>query len=343
MNTIVDPTSGEEMSCRAVAHGLARPGFAYAMDLAGGSYVAEGADERLLAACKASNRLSIEALITPAGASQAGPARIVTFSSGTDSRDFTLGQEGDRLILRLRTTETGPNGVDPQVDLGTLEAGVPQHVIVTYEPGRLVCYRDGRPSLDTDQIRGDLRSWEAKHLLFGDEWGGGRDWAGTLEGVAILDRVVRPEEARRRHELATRRLEGRRPPERLEVRAKLVALSPTPPPNLISPYHRVLIVNTYQIEEVLRGKEPADATILVAEWAILDRMVLPGPRQKGKRYRLALEKFEEHHELEPEKQIMETDQFDLPLYYDVRPDPSPRRDRINRFTQGDLRGIKSDV
>ena len=32
-----------------------------------------------------------------------------------------------------------------------------------------------------------------------------------------------------------------------------------------------------------------------------------------------LESFEEHHELEPEKQIMETDQFDLPLFYEMRP------------------------
>lgn len=45
MNSVVDPTGVNEISCRTVAHGLARPGFAYAMDLAGGSYVAEGADE----------------------------------------------------------------------------------------------------------------------------------------------------------------------------------------------------------------------------------------------------------------------------------------------------------
>ena len=80
-------------------------------------------------------------------------------------------------------------------------------------------------------------------------------------------------------------------PERLEMQVKLVALSPTPQPNLISPYHRVLIVNTYKIEKVFRGRKPSTDTILVAEWAILDRKVLPNPRRKDKSYRLVLEKF----------------------------------------------------
>ncbi len=210
MNAIVDPIKHEETSCRAIAHGLARHGFEYVMDLTGGSFAAENADARLLAACQATNQLSIEALITPAKASQVGPARIITFSSGTDTRNFTLGQEGDRLIFRLRTPETGPNGANPQVDLGKLTPGVAQHVIVTYAPGRLTCFRDGRQTLTTDEVRGDFRNWASQHLLFGDEWGGGRDWAGLLEGIAIQNRVLSAEEAHHRYELATRRLRDRR-------------------------------------------------------------------------------------------------------------------------------------
>jgi len=42
---------------------------------------------------------------------QSGPARIVTLSRNSTERNFTLGQEGDALEARLRTTKTSANGM----------------------------------------------------------------------------------------------------------------------------------------------------------------------------------------------------------------------------------------
>jgi len=70
-----------ERRCTVEARGRAKLTRHYAMDLAGGAFVAEGADGVLIEQCRASNCLVIEALITPDTVEQAGPARIISFSS----------------------------------------------------------------------------------------------------------------------------------------------------------------------------------------------------------------------------------------------------------------------
>jgi hypothetical protein len=56
-----------------------------------------------------SQRVTIHAEVVSEGR-QTGPARIATFSGGTRERNVTLGQEGDDLILRIRSRLHGPNG-----------------------------------------------------------------------------------------------------------------------------------------------------------------------------------------------------------------------------------------
>jgi hypothetical protein len=60
------------------------------------------------------------------------------------SRNFSLAQEGDHLVLRLRTTETDANGTSKQQNLGRIQAGRTYHVLVSYRPGLLACFIDGK-------------------------------------------------------------------------------------------------------------------------------------------------------------------------------------------------------
>lgn len=174
------------------------------MSLAGGAYVADAADRAIVDACRETNQLSIEAVIAPDSLKQSGPARIVSLSSDAYHRDFTLGQEGGKLVMRLRTTRTGDNGSKPEVTLCDLQTGKPQHVIVSYAAGRLTCYLNGKLVIETDAVRGDLSNWDAdQHFVLGDEWNGERDWAGVIERVAIYNRAVGPLEAAARFALAT--------------------------------------------------------------------------------------------------------------------------------------------
>ncbi|NJN05353.1 MAG: LamG domain-containing protein [Rhodobacteraceae bacterium] len=65
---------------------------------------------RLIESIRRSGELTIEAWIKPSSLDQKGPARIVTLSANGSQRNFTLGQDGDRYDIRLRTTQTGVNG-----------------------------------------------------------------------------------------------------------------------------------------------------------------------------------------------------------------------------------------
>ena len=65
----------------------------------------------LIRAVKRSRALTIECWITPANSKQSGPARIVTLSQNTTQRNVTLGQDGARYDVRLRTQNTSTNGL----------------------------------------------------------------------------------------------------------------------------------------------------------------------------------------------------------------------------------------
>ena len=188
-------------TCKVRPKGDARIGHRYDMAIGSGSFLSEGVDDELLAACKRTNQLTIEATITPDSLFQRGPARIVTFSKDHTHRNFTLGQERDKLVLRLRTPKTGDNGLNPQTEFGKLEPGKPIHVIVSYFPGSTTCYIDGKLAHESGAVEGDFSNWEKCQLLFGDEAVGGRSWAGRLEGVSISSRHTGPEEAAHKHAL----------------------------------------------------------------------------------------------------------------------------------------------
>jgi len=118
---------------------------------------------------------------------------------------------------------------------------------------------------------------------------------------------------------------NRQPVARLVLTARPVELSRIPSLAAIAPYRRALIVNRYEVEQVTEGRY-AEKQIMVAHWAIRDGRVLPtAARAKTQSYRLVLEPFDEHLELEGQRLIMDSDEFHLPLYYEIRDQKSEVR------------------
>lgn len=156
----------------------------------------ELAGQTLLEACKRTNRFSLTCVLRTEDLNQQGPARIVSFSNGGYARNFTLGQEGDNLILRLRTASSGSNGMNPQLTLGKIPHDVFLHVAVSYEPGKLTAWLNAKKALESDQYRGDLSSWEMMTLIFGDEIKDPRPWKGKVAHVRLYSRVLDPENDR---------------------------------------------------------------------------------------------------------------------------------------------------
>ncbi len=197
VSTVADSSDRWSLKTRGDARFVGRG----QVELAGGAVLVEGANETLLAACKQSGELSIEAVLLASKGRQTGPARIISFSSDPYLRNFTLGQEADELVLRLRTPRTGDNGMNPETKLFGMPAGTPVHVIVSYRDGELTAYRDGQRVKSSSAVRGDLSNWTPQHLLFGDEYQDSRFWHGLIERVAIHSRFISDDEARVRFEL----------------------------------------------------------------------------------------------------------------------------------------------
>lgn len=320
---LVPAADGPSRAYALAARARARLNRHQGLVLTGGAYVVQDADSALLETCRRSGQLTIEAVIEPDDLKQNGPARIVTFSSNSGERNFTLGQQDDRLIFRLRTPITGLNGVQPEVSLCHVAAGRPQHVAVTYRPGEMLAYLNGKQVYHGGDVEGDFSNWSPHHLLLGDEWDGARDWRGALEGVAIFSRALTAEEIRRDADEYLRSIKSRPAARRIAIDAELVARSPLPTLQEIKPYRSALVVYKYR----LVGDAPKDLAgqkdVLVAHWALLDGRPEPvGDWQPGMKTRLLLEPVEQNSQLQ---RFVTKDEFDSdddlarPRFYDARP------------------------
>ena len=66
---------------------------------------------RVIDAIRRSGEITVEAWIRPANTNQDGPARIVTLSNNATLRNFTLGQDGDKIDARPRLGRDAGGGM----------------------------------------------------------------------------------------------------------------------------------------------------------------------------------------------------------------------------------------
>ena len=105
--------------------------------------------------------------------------------------------------------------------------------------------------------------------------------------------------------------------ERLVVEARVLQSYLIPTPESILPYRQALLVNEYEVVRVLEGAYDR-RKLLVAHWVIRDGHVLEtAAREQGSVHRMTLGAYDDHHELEGERLVMDSDEFDLRLYYDI--------------------------
>ena len=76
---------------------------------------------------------------------QTGPARLVSVSVDPFRRNLTLGHEGRSLVVRLRTPETGENGMNPELTVPEIfNTRDIRNLMITYDGSTLSVYVDGR-------------------------------------------------------------------------------------------------------------------------------------------------------------------------------------------------------
>ncbi|NQT20182.1 MAG: hypothetical protein HQ592_10800 [Planctomycetes bacterium] len=321
--------------------GMVRSNRYGAMLFEGGAAATPNTGGAIFRTCTTADQLGIEATITPAAAQQGdlmAPTRIITCSTyrrGKEQVNFALHQEEDLLALYIRngTSASGKPGKLQRVRLCTLPQDTPSHIVVSYAPGDLACYLNGRQVKQTDEVEGKLnwgREPNGERIHFGGAAKGSvvrEAWKGALEGIVIYGRTITAEKARKDYDEYAKRFLDRKPVEQLRVRAKLVARSNVPNAADIAPYHSALVVCEYEIEEMLDGTyEPKK--IRAAMWGLVHKRKTRLARAKpGDVGELALEKFTDHPELQNEAmQDTLPENFDLTLYVEpAQPEPEPAR------------------
>ncbi len=147
----------------------------------------------------ATGEYSLEAWVAPGNVTQDGPARIMTYSGGSMSRNFMLGQTLYNYDTFTRSDQTDQNG-EPQLstadDDEDLQATL-QHVVITYDPvnGRQI-YVNGMFTDDVDSVPGGLLTdWdETFAFALASEVDNQNRWAGTVRLAAIHNRALTPEQ-----------------------------------------------------------------------------------------------------------------------------------------------------
>ncbi len=156
------------------------------------------ASKKLHDVIQESGEFSIEAWVVPSNVTQE-MARIVSYSAGTTTRNFTLQQTLYDYDFQLRTNETSLNG-DPALSTPAadevLQATL-QHVVATYSPidGRRI-YVNGELVTNTDPVPGGtLIDWQDTFaLVLGNEASGDGLWEGTFRLAAMHRRAMTQEQ-----------------------------------------------------------------------------------------------------------------------------------------------------
>jgi hypothetical protein len=159
------------------------------------SIASEKPASRLIESIRQSGAVTIEAWIRPANTNQKGPARILTVSRNTTERNLTLGQEGDKFDVRLRTSSTDANGMPAVASKEKMLTTELTHVIYTHErSGRTRIYVNGKLNVEQN-VGGATSNWDGGYrLALANELSHDRPWQGTYRLLAIYSRELLPKE-----------------------------------------------------------------------------------------------------------------------------------------------------
>ena len=145
--------------------------------------------KRVVNAVQKSGAITVEVWLRSHSSNQDGPARIVTLSKDARERNFTIGQEGDSIQVRLRTSKTSHNGIPAlQSRSRSINEALTHVVYARGRSGNAKIFINGR--LDRQQlVAGELENWDEQYrLALGNEVSGGRPWLGDLHRVAVYSR-----------------------------------------------------------------------------------------------------------------------------------------------------------
>ncbi len=153
---------------------------------------------------RGTGQLTVEAWVRPANLKQNGPARILTISKDVSHRNFTLGQDGAKYDLRLRTSNASRNGLPSLASPVKSVSTELTHLTYTREPSGKARFYLNAKQVAEKNIPGDLKSWDGNYrLALGNEFSNNRPWQGSYHLLAIYGRALSAQEVRKNFEAGT--------------------------------------------------------------------------------------------------------------------------------------------
>jgi Concanavalin A-like lectin/glucanases superfamily/VanZ like family len=132
---------------------------------------------------------------------QSGPARILSYSKDLVLRNFTVGQSKDELVVRIRTTKTSLNGMNPHLIVDDIfnQKGL-LHMVIVYDFLEQKVYINGEQRAQSNILKGDFSNWDPScRLAIGNEVTGNRPWKGKMYYAAVFDRALTEHEIRQNY------------------------------------------------------------------------------------------------------------------------------------------------
>jgi hypothetical protein len=224
-----------------------------------------------------SRQVSLELVFTPRrlsqrddrrnGADPQGRVHLAGWFSGAKGQPFpplfAVSQ-----VDRTLSVSVAPGGESATMHtIAELDGIRPYHLVVTYQPGELVAYLDGKQVLKTDAVKGAMERFAPVTISGTDRWS--KRWSGWLDAAALYGRTLSAQEAAANHQAWQQLWKQQSVPPYVLTRVKLLDKSAVPTPEKIAPYRNALVVNEFEVLEVLRGELPAKK-IRVAEWGLYD-------------------------------------------------------------------------
>jgi len=150
---------------------------------------------------KGTGQLTVEAWVRPGNLKQVGPARIFTISKDISNRNFTLGQDGNKYDLRLRTSKTSRNGMPSLAAPANSVTTKLVHLTYSREPSGKARFYVNAKQVAEKTVAGDLKNWDGNYrLALGNEFSNNRAWQGSYHLLAIYGRALSPQEVKKNFE-----------------------------------------------------------------------------------------------------------------------------------------------
>lgn len=294
-NRVRDSQTGTDQIYRLERRYSARLTKDYAMQMTGGGFQRKDFGE-LASRVRATREFSIEMTLHFTKVPAKLPGLIVAYGKRADDRRFAVMQQGSDLVVYVHTDVSSPGG--EAIPVAQLAGPGIHHLVVGLQRGHLEVFLDGKLVFERSRIPTRLTDWQDADLSFGRERGGPNPWNGSIEGVAIYDRLLGPEEVEDNARVYLAQVASRIPANVIEVRARRTAVSAAPTLEEILPYKNALVVHEYQVLEVLDG-DLGEPRIRVAHWALLNGETRWRADGKiGEVVDLELEAFSDHPEVQ---------------------------------------------